>query len=72
MLILSRKIGETITIGEQGEIRATVLAIKSHQVRIGIIAPRHICVHREEIFERIQQEQLAAANEKTYEPEEIA
>lgn len=54
MLILTRKSGETITIGENIQIR--VLAVKGGQVRIGIDAPRDISVNREEVYERVQAE----------------
>lgn len=52
MLILTRRVGETLVI--DGDIRVTVLATPSNQVRIGIEAPLDVSVHREEIFERIQ------------------
>ena len=52
MLILSRRIGETMMIGD--DIVVTVLSVKGNQVRIGIKAPKDVAVHREEIFERIQ------------------
>ena len=54
MLILTRKAGETITIGER--IRVRVLAVKGAQVRLGIEAPADIPVHREEIYLKLQQE----------------
>jgi carbon storage regulator len=55
MLILTRRVGETIKIGT--EIALTVLAVKGNQVRIGVAAPRDVPVHREEIYERIQREE---------------
>ena len=55
MLILSRRAGETIMVGD--EVSITVLGIDGNQVRIGINAPREIAVHREEIYRRIQAEQ---------------
>ena len=51
MLILTRKVGETLMIGD--EVTVTVLAVKGNQVRIGVNAPKDIAVHREEIFARI-------------------
>lgn len=54
MLILTRRVGETLVIGD--DITITVLGIKGHQVRLGINAPKNVSVHREEIFQRIQQE----------------
>ena len=52
MLILTRKIGESLMIGD--DVTVTVLEVKGNQVRIGINAPKHVAVHREEIFNRIQ------------------
>jgi carbon storage regulator len=55
MLILTRRVGETLMIGD--EVTVTVLGVKGNQVRIGVNAPRDVAVHREEIFERIKREQ---------------
>ncbi len=57
MLILTRRVGETIIIGD--DVVVTVLGIKGNQVRIGINAPKDVTVHREEIYQRIQQEKNA-------------
>lgn len=54
MLILTRRVGETVVIGN--DVTVTVLGVKGNQVRIGVNAPRNVAVHREEIFERIQSE----------------
>lgn len=54
MLILTRKVGETLIIGD--DITVTICAVKNSQVRVGIKAPREVEIHREEIYERIQKE----------------
>jgi carbon storage regulator len=54
MLILTRRVGETVVIGD--EVTVTVLGVKGNQVRLGVNAPREVAVHREEIFERIKRE----------------
>ena len=55
MLILARRAGETVIIGD--EVTITVLSVKGNQVRVGIEAPRSVAVHRKEIYKRIQREQ---------------
>ena len=59
MLILTRKLGETIRIAD--EIKVTFLEIKGKQVRIGIDAPKHIAIHREEVYQMIQKQNILAA-----------
>ena len=64
MLILTRRVGESLMIGDN--VNVTVLGIKGNQVRIGVNAPKDVAVHREEIYQRIQQEgaqEIASQNE---------
>ena len=56
MLILTRRIGESVKINE--DITVTVLGIKGNQIRIGVDAPKHVSVHREEIYQRLKKEEF--------------
>lgn len=58
MLILTRRVGEAVVIGE--EVTVTVLGVKGNQVRIGVNAPKSVSVHRDEIYERIKSEREAS------------
>ena len=58
MLILTRRVGETLMIGD--EVAVTVLAVKGNHVRLGVDAPKEIAVHREEIYKRIKKHQCVA------------
>lgn len=62
MLILTRRISESIIVGD--DVKITVLGVKGNQVRLGIDAPKELPVHREEIYERIQQEKRAGTDNK--------
>ncbi len=59
MLILTRKLGESITIGD--DVRVTIIEVKGKQVKLGVEAPQQTTVHREEIYQRIQEENRMAA-----------
>ena len=61
MLILTRRVGETVMIGD--EVTFTILGVKGNQVRTGINAPKSVAVHREEIYERIKREQQGESSE---------
>jgi carbon storage regulator len=61
MLILTRRVGETLMIGDA--VSVTVLGVKGNQVRIGINAPKDVAVHREEIYQRIKREHDASGGE---------
>ncbi len=72
MLILTRRLSESIIIGGEGDtgkVTVTVLGVKGNQVRLGIDAPRDISVHREEIFERIAQGKSKPAKEDNTDPD---
>lgn len=62
MLILTRRVGESLMVGD--DITVTVLGVKGNQVRIGVNAPRDVAVHREEIYERIQEDDKQSASPK--------
>jgi carbon storage regulator len=59
MLILGRRPGESVKIGD--EVTVTVLGVKGGQVRLGFTAPTNVAVHRQELYERIQAEKFANA-----------
>ena len=61
MLILTRRVGETLMVGD--DVTVTVLGVKGNQVRIGVNAPKEVAVHREEIYQRIQHEKSSNTGE---------
>lgn len=69
MLVLTRKIGESLVIGEQGLIITTVLSVRGQQVQIGIEAPKQIPVHRDEIFRLLQRQKQQESHGVVYDNE---
>lgn len=67
MLILTRRIGESLMIGD--EVTVTVLGVKGNQVRLGVNAPRSVAVHREEIYQRISDENGSDSEQASQAPE---
>ena len=70
MLILTRKLGESVTIGD--DIKITILGVRGRQVRLGIIAPQKVTIHREEIYFKIQEENKRAVGSTVDEVSKIA
>lgn len=66
MLILTRRVGETVMIGD--DVTVTILRVKGHHVRVGINAPKSIAVHHEEIYERIKAERSTASTLRAPQP----
>lgn len=64
MLILTRRVGETLMVGD--DVTVTVLGVKGNQVRIGVNAPKDVAVHREEIYQRIQREMNGDEEDQGY------
>ena len=69
MLILTRRVGETLVIGD--EVTVTVLGVRGNQVRLGVNAPKDVAVHREEIYQRIQNEKDAENSTESSEKNDI-
>ena len=63
MLVLTRRIGETLVIGD--DVRVTILGVKGNQIRVGIDAPKTVEIYREEIYDRIQRERSAVPGGET-------
>ncbi len=63
MLILTRRVGESLTIGD--DVTVTILGVKGNQVRVGVDAPKDVAVHRQEIYERIQADKAKPAAGQT-------
>lgn len=70
MLILTRKLGESVTIGD--DIKITILGVRGRQVRLGIIAPQKVTIHREEVYFKIQEENKRAVGSTVDEVSRIA
>jgi carbon storage regulator len=70
MLILTRRIGETLNIGD--DVQVTVLGVKGNQVRLGVSAPKEIPVHREEIYQRIKKEKETGHTDGNFHHRDVA
>ena len=66
MLILTRRVGEKVMVGD--DVKLIILGVKGNQVRVGIEAPKNIAVHREEIYERIKREQQSQPEDEAQQP----
>lgn len=71
MLILTRRIGEKLIIGDAGDISVMVMSVKGHQVRLGVTAAKEVPVHREEVYHLIQQEKQQVLKKEIQEREEV-
>lgn len=69
MLILTRKLGESVTIGE--DIKITLLDIKGKYIRVGIEAPRNVAIHRQEIHQLVQEQNMEAARQEEFQSPEL-